>query len=97
MIRWQSTPGTEWYDVFDCSDCHRRTLLSGVVIHRSLSLLLVRIPLGRRWLFRCQSCDSTQKVDQKTWRERRQQGITPQEAYLERQRIRVLAQRGKAS
>lgn len=95
MIRWQSTPGMEWYDVFDCSDCDRRTLLSGVMMQRTLSLLFLRLPLGRRWLFRCQWCSATQKVDQKTWRQRSLHGITPQEAYLEQQRVRVLAQRSE--
>jgi len=95
MIGRTSTPDVEWYDLFDCSDCHKRTLLQGLVVRRSVSLLFARIPLGRRWFLRCQSCSVTRKVDEKTWRQSREQGITPQEAYLERQKVHVLARRSE--
>jgi hypothetical protein len=95
MIGRTSTPDVEWYDLFDCSDCHRRTLLQGLMVRRSISLLFARLPLGRRWYLRCQSCNATRKVDEKTWRQSREQGITPQEAYLERQKVHVLARRSE--
>jgi hypothetical protein len=95
MIGRTSTPDVEWYDLFDCSDCQKRALLQGVMVRRSVNLLVARIPLGRRWYFRCQSCSATRKVDEKTWRQWREQGVTPQEAYLERQRVHVLARRSE--
>jgi len=95
MIGRTSAPDLEWYDLFDCSDCHRRTLLQGVRTRRSLNLLAVRLPLGRRWYLRCQACGVTRKVNEKTWRQWREQGVTPQEAYLVRQRIHVLATRSE--
>jgi hypothetical protein len=95
MIGRTSTPDVEWFDLFDCSDCHKRALLQGVMVRRSVNLLVARIPLGRRWYFRCQSCSATRKVDEKTWRQWREQGVTPQEAYLERQRVHVLARRSE--
>jgi hypothetical protein len=95
MIGRKSTSDVEWYDLFDCSDCNRRALLQGVTVRRSVNLLVARIPLGRRWYFRCQSCSTTRKVDEKTWRQWREQGVTPQEAYLERQRVHVLARRSE--
>jgi hypothetical protein len=95
MIGRKSAQDVEWYDLFDCSNCHKRALLQGIFQQRSLGLLFFRIPLGRRWYFRCQSCNSTRRVDQDTWREWREQGVTPQEAYLERQSVQVLARRSE--
>jgi hypothetical protein len=95
MIGRKSAHDVEWYDLFDCSDCHKRALLQGIIARRSLRLLLFRIPLGSRRYLRCQSCEVTHNVDTKTWQQWREQGVTPQEAYLERQRVHVLARRSE--
>jgi hypothetical protein len=95
MIGRKNAYEVEWYDLFDCPDCRKRALLQGIREQRSLKLLFVRIPRGRRWYLRCQSCNATRKVDEQTWRQWREQGVTPQEAYLERQSLQVLARRSE--
>jgi hypothetical protein len=96
MIGRKSAPDVDWYDLFDCSDCHTRTFLQGITKRRSLNLIAFRIPLARRWYFRCQSCNATRRVDEKTWRQWREQGVTPQEAYLEKRKLHVLECRSEA-